>query len=328
MKSAGLFLGRAARRQDRTVAGGRARHHRDCCCCQTGGGPRGGGGRGRACCGVPPLAWVCGFVLSEPLFSALALATVWLLQRAGEAGGRQRLFAGLGAGLLAGAALLTKEAMLFFLSLAVLWLFYKRKPGLALAMAVGVACVALPWIGRNYVVHDRFVLTAAHGGVTLWTGNNPLARGEGDLAANPDMGRARVALENGHPGANNQELDDIYYREVFRFVGEHPAQWVLLEVKKLFYTFVPIGPSYRLHSDRYYIASLLSYGLLAPFAVAGVWVLFKDGEPSRLWALGLLALSTVVVSLLFFPQERFRIPVMDPAAIVAAAVWIGLRRPG
>jgi hypothetical protein len=276
----------------------------------------------------PPLAWICGYVLSEPLFSTLALATVWLLQKAADASGRHQLFAGLGAGVLAGVALLTKEAMLFFLPLAALWLIYRRKPGLTFAMAAGVAVVALPWIGRNYVVHDRFVLTAAHGGVTLWTGNNLLARGEGDLAANPEMGKARVALENGHPGATNQELDDIYYQEVFRFIREHPARWVVLEMKKLFYTFVPIGPSYRLHSDRYYLATLISYGLLAPFAVAGVWVLFKYGEPSRLWALGLLALSTVVVSLVFFPQERFRIPVMDPAAIVAASVWIGLRRPG
>jgi hypothetical protein len=275
----------------------------------------------------PPLVWICGYVLSEPLYSTLALATVWLLQKAGDAAARHQLLAGLGAGGLAGAALLTKEAMLFFVPLAALWLIYTRKPALALAMAAGVAVVVVPWIGRNYVVHDRFVLTAAHGGVTLWTGNNPLANGEGDLAANPEMGKARVALENTYPGATNQELDDIYYREVFRFVREHPTRWILLEVKKLFHTFVPIGPSYRLHSHRYHAASIISYGLLVPFAIAGLWTLFRHGEPSRLWALGLLALSTVAVNLVFFPQERFRIPVIDPAAIVAAAAGIGLRRP-
>jgi hypothetical protein len=40
----------------------------------------------------------------------------------------------------------------------------------------------------------------------------------------------------------------------------------------------------------------------------------------------LLALSSVVVCLVFFPQERFRIPVLDPAAIVAAAVAVSSRR--
>lgn len=273
----------------------------------------------------PPLAWVSGYVLSEPLYSALALATAWLLQKAADDTGRRQLMKGLAAGILAGVALLTKEAMLFLLPLAALWLLYTRKVSLAIVAALGVASVTLPWIARNYAVHGKFVLTAAHGGVTLWTGNNPLAQGEGDLAANPEMGRARVALEDRYPGFTNQQLDEIYYREVFEFVRDHPVRWVGLELKKLFYTFVPIGPSYRLHSARYYIASVVSYGLLLPFAIAGLWTLAKRGDASRLWALWLLALSTVIVCLVFFPQERFRIPVLDPTLIVAAAALAGRR---
>jgi hypothetical protein len=41
----------------------------------------------------------------------------------------------------------------------------------------------------------------------------------------------------------------------------------------------------------------------------------------------LLALSVVMTSLVFFPQERFRIPVIDPTVIVcASAVLAGVRR--
>jgi hypothetical protein len=159
----------------------------------------------------------------------------------------------------------------------------------------------------------------------MWTGNNPLARGEGDLAANPVMGQARRALEAQHPGLSNQAMDDVYYAEVRNFVLQHPGQWLMLEARKLFYTFVPIGPSYTLHSNRYYVASLLCYGLLAPFALVGLWRLWRRPGPSPLWALGLLALSSVIVCLVFFPQERFRIPVLDPAAIVAAAVALSSR---
>lgn len=273
----------------------------------------------------PPLAWICGYVLSEPLYSTLALSTVWCLQKASDPGGRRQLWVGLAAGLLAGSSLLTKEAMLFFLPLAALWLIYTRKYALVVVFAIGVAAITVPWIVRNFAVHGQFVLTASHGGVTLWTGNNPLAIGEGDLAANPEMGKARVALEDSYPGFTNQQLDEIYYREVFAFIRDQPGSWLVLEAKKLFYTFVPIGPSYRLHSVRYYGASLVSYLVLMPFAFAGLWLLVRRGEPSRLWALWLLALSTVIVSLVFFPQERFRIPVMDPAGIVAAGVLAGLR---
>jgi 4-amino-4-deoxy-L-arabinose transferase-like glycosyltransferase len=270
----------------------------------------------------PPMAWVSGYVLSESLYSVLALGAIWLLLKAGDAAGTHRLSLGLIAGLVAGAALLTKEAMLFFLPLAALWLLWHKQRRLLMAFAAGVALLVLPWIARNYYVHGQFILTAAHGGVTMWTGNNPLARGEGDLAANPIMGEARKALEQQHAGLSNQQMDDVYYREVRTFVQQHPGQWLVLELKKLFYTFVPIGPSYTLHSTKYVVASLLSYGLLAPFALVGLWRLIRQPGPSPLWALGLLALSSVIVCLIFFPQERFRIPVMDPAAIVAAAIAI------
>jgi hypothetical protein len=268
----------------------------------------------------PPLAWVCGYVLAEPLYSTLALATVWLLLRASDAAspGRGTRIA-LAAGLVAGIALLTKEAMLFFLPLALLWLLWRRQVRVAAALLVGVALVAVPWIARNHAVHGRFVLTAAHGGVTLWTGNNPLARGEGDLAANPDMGRARVAIEDAHPGLTNQDLDAIYYREVFRFVTDNPGGWLALEARKLYYTFVPVGPSYRLHSTRYYVTSLVSYGLILPLALIGAWRLRQRGALRQWWAVWLMAASVVVVSLVFFPQERFRIPVMDPILIACAA---------
>ena len=37
-------------------------------------------------------------------------------------------------------------------------------------------------------------------------------------------------------------------------------------------------------------------------------------------ALWLMAAATVVAGLVFFPQERFRIPIIDPALIVTAAL--------
>ena len=94
-------------------------------------------------------------------------------------------------------------------------------------------------------------------------------------------------------------------------------RWLGLVAKKLFYTWVPIGPSYRLHSPRYFWTSVMAYGALLPVAVAGFISLWRSGR--RPWTLWALAGSTVVVSLLFFPQERFRIPVIDPTLILCAA---------
>ncbi|MBE3071413.1 MAG: hypothetical protein IMZ67_00425 [Acidobacteria bacterium] len=90
-------------------------------------------------------------------------------------------------------------------------------------------------------------------------------------------------------------------------------------IRKAFYTVVPIGPSYRLHSNRYVAASVLPYLCVLPFAVAGILRLRRQPCPPR--ALWLMAASAVVVSLVFYPQERSRIPVIDPTLIVCAAAW-------
>ncbi len=273
----------------------------------------------------PPLAWISGYVLAETLYCALAFATVWLLSR-GTA--RQTAYPGsiLAAGVAAGAAVLTKEAMLFFVPLAVAWLLARRRWQAAVVLCVGVALVLAPWVARNRAVYGRFVLTAPHGGVTFWTGNNELATGEGDLAANPAMARARLALQAQHPGAGPAEVDNLFYADAWRFIRTQPARWVGLLGRKLVYTFLPIGPSYRLHSALYVAASLVSYLLIACAAIAGIGRLLACGRWRDGWAIWLLAASAVAMSLVFFPQERFRIPVIDPTLVICAAAWVGLRR--
>jgi len=146
------------------------------------------------------------------------------------------------------------------------------------------------------------------------------------MAANPDIRRAQLALEAAHPGASVQQLDSIYYREALRFITNDPLRWLWLELRKAFFAVVPIGPSYRLHSRLYFLGSLVPYAVLLPFAVAGVLRLVRlRDQPRALW---LLACSAFLVVLVFFPQERFRIPVIDPALIVCAAAWWALRLPG
>jgi 4-amino-4-deoxy-L-arabinose transferase-like glycosyltransferase len=267
----------------------------------------------------PPLVWMCAYVLSETLFSLLAIATALVLDRAMDRARTHRAggAGAIGAGLLAGAATLVRPVMLFFLPLALLWLLRRRRPALAIAFLVAALAVVLPWTARNYRVHGRFVLVASEGGVTFWTGNHPLARGDGDLAANPELKRAELAFRAAHPGLSAEELEPLYYRDALLRIAEAPGRWLTLVARKAFYTAVPIGPSYTLHSWRYVAASVASYVLLLPFALAGLRRLWRSA--ARPTSLLLLASAVIVAGLVFFPQERFRIPVLDPAMIVCAA---------
>jgi 4-amino-4-deoxy-L-arabinose transferase-like glycosyltransferase len=281
------------------------------------GGPPAGRWAAAIAAVYPPLVTIPSYVLSETLFSAVALAAALVLQRSGEHDdGAATRWAAL-AGVLTGAAALIRPAMLFFLPLAALWLVVRRRTVSAVMVVLATAVVITPWTLRNIRVYDRLVVIASEGGITFWTGNHPLSRGEGDLAANPEIKRAELEFRRAHAGLTPDEMEPLYYRDAFRTIGHDPIWWVSLLIRKAFYLAVPIGPSYGLHSTRYRVASAVPYLLLLPFAIIGGQRLWRGaGRPS---ALMVLAGSAVLVCLIFFPQERFRIPVIDPTLIVCAS---------
>jgi hypothetical protein len=291
------------------------------------GGAKGGVVAAAIAAVYPPLVWMPAYVLSETVYAAVALAAALVLQIGvdrSRSSGNSRSGGSLvlAAGALTGAAILIRPAMLFFLPLAVPWLLSARRAILAFALIAGALAVVSPWTLRNARVHSRFILVASEGGITFWTGNHPLAKGEGDLAANPDLKRAELDFRSAHPGLNSEELEPLYYRAAFQWIRENPGAWSSLLLRKLYYVVVPGGPSYAVHSVRYRVASILSYVLLLPLAVAGMRRLARG--PGRPTALFLLAASAVLVCLVFFPQERFRIPVIDPVLIVCVG---GLFKP-
>jgi 4-amino-4-deoxy-L-arabinose transferase-like glycosyltransferase len=270
----------------------------------------------------PPLIWISAYAFSEALAWPLGLAAAWGFDRANER--RSSLVAWALCGLLSGLTVLVRPAILFFLILSGLWLLSRRRILAPLVLAAGALIAIAPWTIRNYSHDGRFVLVASEGGVTFWTGNHPQATGEGDFAANAELKRASQALRAQFPGLTEEQMEPVYYREALGWIRADPLSWCALEVRKMFFLVVPIGPSYRVHSTRYYTASLLSYGLLLPAGVAGWWRM--RGARTRATGLLLLAGSTVVTCLVFFPQERFRIPVIDPTLIVGAGALMASTR--
>jgi hypothetical protein len=159
-------------------------------------------------------------------------------------------------------------------------------------------------------------MLASEGGVTFWTGNHPLAVGDGDLAANPALKQTEIEFRQAHAGLTPEQLEPFYYRAALEWIRANPGAWLALEARKAFYTIVPAGPSYTLHSARYTAASIVAYLLVLPAAIVSA-LRRRDKAPLALW---LMAAATVLAGLVFFPQERFRIPVIDPALIVSAAM--------
>ena len=275
----------------------------------------------------PPLVWMAGFAYSESVFWPIGLALALLVSHMLEQQGATMRRYALWSGIATGGAVMFRAATSPFVGLLSLWLISKRQWSALAAIWLGLLIVLTPWTIRNYYhYHGRLVVIASDGGVTFWTGNNPLAIGEGDMAANPTLKFANAELRARYPDLNEEQLEPIYYRESLGWIRSHPVDWLTLMIKKVFYLIVPIGPSYRVHSTRYYAASMISLALLVPLACIGVW---RAGpRRARLAGMWLLAAAAVATCLVFFPQERFRIPVIDPALILmASGFWSTWARP-
>jgi 4-amino-4-deoxy-L-arabinose transferase-like glycosyltransferase len=270
----------------------------------------------------PPLVWIAGYALSEALFWPIGLLTAWLFDRALARPAQAR--AALLCGVALGVGTLIRPALVVFLPLAVLLLLARRRPLTCAVITLGMVLVVGPWTLRNYVHHGRLVFVASEGGVTFWTGNHPLAVGDGDMAANIGIKLDNQRLRAEHPGIGEEDMEPIYYREAVTWIREHPADWLALLARKVFYLVVPIGPSYTLHSTRYYAASVASY--LAVLALVLLTVRRLRGHLARVTGLWLLAASAVVVALVFFPQERFRIPILDPSLVILAGAGLAQSR--
>ena len=300
-------------------------------------GPRAGVTAAGIAAVYPPLVFISAYALSETLYSCFALSAARLIQENGDSHrfaspktGAVPVSETVAVPVLVAAGILTRPVMLFFLPLWTLWMVRKRTLGRAAIVLLVAALCVLPWTLRNHRIHGRWIAVASEGGVTFWTGNHPLAVGEGDLAANLPLKRAELAFRAAHPGLTPEQMEPLYYRDAIAWIQREPAAWMRLMARKAFYTLVPIGPSYALHSTKYIAASVVPYLLILPAAVAGAvsWrrasarVGREGTSPTPLW---LMAAGTVIAGLVFFPQERFRIPVIDPALIVAAALMAGLR---
>lgn len=283
----------------------------------------------------PPLIWMPSYVLSETLFSTMALAAARALQEVGgqrSEVGKTRIPTSdlrplISGAVLTGLAVLTRPSLLFFLPLVALWFLWQRRTMEAVAFILVTALCVAPWTIRNHRVYGRWIAVASEGGVTFWTGNHPLAKGDGDLSTNVALKRAELAFRALHPGLTPEEMEPVYYRDALAWIGREPGAWLALVVRKAFYTVMPIGPSYAVHSPRYRIASAASFLLILPAAIYGAWrwrnARGAGTSPAALW---LMAAATVAAGLIFFPQERFRMPVIDPALIVTAALPAGLRK--
>ena len=265
-------------------------------------------------------------------------------------------------GLSWGFSAIATPNILLAVPAAAVWCYRRARPARAplLLLLVGVAAPVGLVTLRNAVVAREFVLISSNGGINFFIGNNADYNRTVQIRPGGEFERLVQEPENlGLLGAGRRSK--YFTHRALAFLGQYPGQAARLYLRKGFDLIagreIPRNQEiyvYRGHSSL--LAILLwrfgvsfPFGVVAPLALAGLLVGARraggglDGgvgdaeradEPARRSGrilVLLFAASYAVSILIFFPTDRYRLPLVPVACLLAGsllgagrAVW---RRP-
>jgi 4-amino-4-deoxy-L-arabinose transferase-like glycosyltransferase len=280
----------------------------------------------------PGLLFFTTVTMAEVLFTFLLLLIVFVVLRwaAPPAQPRPALLVALGA--LIGAAALTRgELSLFPIALFLVLLALHRSWITAFAwtglIAVGMAVAFLPWIVRNRVQMDAWVIGTTGVGRVMLQGHNPEADGRPDLYV-PLTFESQfqdLPLPEREVRAGSEAQ-----REAIDWALAHPLEELKLIPKRIYYmwredqagvkwmqsnkpTFADAANDRWLAvSDGYY------FGVLA-LAILGApaWLAHRR-DPRLLLILAPIAYYVVIFGVFFIGDDRYHVPVLPLFSILAA----------
>ena len=261
----------------------------------------------------------------------------------------------LGAGVLWGLAATATPNILLAVPAAAWWAWRRiRAAAAARLFLLGVVLPIVVVTARNYFVAGDAVLISSNGGINFYVGNNPDY--DRTIRLRPGGEFERLAQEPENIGIVKASARSSYFASrAWQFLRGYPAEAWRLYVRKAKdliagreiprnqdqYVYRGFSPLFALLVWRFGVS--FPFGLVAPLAVASAFARARDtatsGTPKtapegRRDGLGLLLLYAAAYALsilLFFPTDRYRLPLVPVAALCAGnllgALRSSLRRP-
>jgi 4-amino-4-deoxy-L-arabinose transferase-like glycosyltransferase len=283
-----------------------------------------------------------GMLATANLVVPLVLLLVLAAQRAHEFPSAARWF---GAGFVLGLCALAWQALLLFVPYLLLWPVFSenssasRRAGWAALALAGMAVVILPVSLRNYAVAGEFTLVNAGGGISLYAGNHPYAKGSygmprrySRVIADAPVERrqlfAEVAEQVSGRKQGPSEISAFWARETLEYISTHPRQWLRHEVRKfgLFWNAAELWNERSPTAERALSwvrrLPLISFAVAGPLALLGMGILARSWR--RLYLLYAIIEFHLIVSLAFSVLARDRMSAIPALYLFAsaAACWL------
>ncbi|MEK6236417.1 MAG: hypothetical protein N2C14_17050 [Planctomycetales bacterium] len=278
------------------------------------------------------------FPLSEAPFCPLMVLQLALAVVAWKASGNRGGLLAFAAGLVAGAAVLTRPSWLLFTPVAAMVACVARRDWDALRwgglMTLGLAVAMTPWWVRNARLTGGFVPTTLQVGASLYDGWNPHADGSSNMDFVPEFRRelAREWSEStDEKTLDEQDVQEIAARHGVRFEQEldrgmkqaamswalgHPARAAELMVVKFFRMWNPWPNEPRFRSLWLCLATAGSY--LPLLALTAVGAIAFRREPGVIPLMLAPAVYFTLLHVVFAASLRYRQPALLPWMAVAA----------
>jgi 4-amino-4-deoxy-L-arabinose transferase-like glycosyltransferase len=261
------------------------------------------------------------------LSSLLLLLGIYLFVLSVETGRQRPAWL---AGVVAGLGILTRPDLIAILVTPLAWLVVRRN-GFRMNwqnMAVfwiAALLVVIPWLGRNYHVHGKWVMSTI-AGETLWIGNNPHASGTTLTLNNRDhLDLAPEEFRRTVAQLSEIERDAFYREQAVEYIKADPGGFVRRAGNKIMY-FWWFSPTY---AWRYYdwLPRFLPgvykdlYAFLLGMAIYGSWTALRSSNlavrPLTL-SLLLVPMAIAFIHSVNFVEGRHRLLVMPMILILAA----------
>jgi len=214
--------------------------------------------------------------------------------------------------------LLRGEFILFyFFTLVYLFIFFSRKINFIFISLVITSLLLSPYILRNYINFNSFILTKSFG-YNLLKGNNPEFKVEG----NPEYIEKQFNRKDLNFEANNLyeiKLDDFYKDKSLEYIKDNKTSFVLNYLKKFFsFLFIDINSSY---SNYYNVLHILPKIILSIASILGGIILFR--KKGFFQYLSFYFFSNILFFSIFFILPRYSLILM-PIQILLSIEFVKL----